>query len=178
MDGLATKKLSVLFSQSEIKDRVYALGREISECYDGKNLVCVGVLNGAYAFYSDLVRSLSIPCEVDFLRASSYSGTSSTGEVSLTTDLKNPVEGKHVLIVEDILDTGRTLKILSEELLKKGALSVKCAVMLDKPSRRVNGFKADFVGCEIDDLFVVGYGLDCDEMYRNLPYIAVYNEEN
>lgn len=152
------------------------MAKQLEKDYKGEKLVLVGVLNGVYAFYSDLVRSIDMPCEVDFIRASSYSGTNSTGNVRMSVDVKNDVAGKHVVIVEDILDSGRTLAKICEEFKNRNALSVKTAVLLDKPSRRVNDFQADYKGFEIDDLFVVGYGLDFDEEYRNLPYVAVYSE--
>lgn len=170
------KNLQVLFTKEQLEARIDIIAKKITEEYQGKPVVFIGVLNGAYAFFADLVRRIEMPCGIDFLRAQSYSGGDSTGNVQMSLDIKNPVEGKHVVIVEDILDTGRTLKKISEEFLKRNALSVKTVVMLDKPSRRVNDFQADYSCFEIDDLFVVGFGLDYDEKYRNLPFVAVYKE--
>lgn len=166
----------ILFTKEQIEKRICEVAKRITEDYRGEPVIFVGVLNGVYAFFSDLVRNVELPCEIDFVRASSYSGTNSTGVVNMSLDMKNSVEGKHVVIVEDILDTGRTLKAIKQELLSKNPLSVKTAVMLDKPKRRVNDFTAEYSCFEIDDLFVVGYGLDCDEKFRNLPYVAIYSE--
>lgn len=166
--------LEVLFTKDEIDKKVSELSKIISKDYKDKNLVCIGVLNGAYAFYSDLVRCLDIPAEVDFIRAKSYVGETSAGNVDIHLDMKNSIKGKDVLVVEDILDTGRTLSEIKKKLLEQNPNSVKFAVFLDKPSRRIKGFEADYKCFEIDDLFVVGYGLDFDEQYRNLPFVAVY----
>lgn len=166
----------VLFTKEQLEQRIKEVAKEIENDYKGQNVTFIGVLNGVYAFFADLVRKIDLPCQIDFLRASSYSGTTSTGTVKMNLDIKNSVEGRHVVIVEDILDTGRTLSKIRDELLSRNALSVKTVVMLDKPSRRVNDFQADYRCFEIDDLFVVGFGLDYDEKYRNLPYVAVYEE--
>ncbi len=166
----------VLFTKEQLETRIKEVAKQIEKDYQGEPVTFVGVLNGVYAFFADLVRNIDLPCQVDFLRASSYEGTTSTGNVKMNLDIKNPVEGRHVVIVEDILDTGRTLAKIRDEFLSRNALSVKTVVMLDKPSRRVNDFQADYRCFEIDDLFVVGFGLDFDEKYRNLPYVAIYEE--
>lgn len=164
----------VLFSEEEISERISCLANRISRDYEGREVVFVGVLNGAFMFFSDLLKKLEIPCEIDFLRAESYLGKCSSGQVTLKTELKNSVNDKHVVVVEDILDTGRTLEKIVDELKKSSPLSVKTAVLCDKPSRRVNSFKADYVCFEVEDLFLVGFGLDYNEKYRNLPFIGVY----
>lgn len=166
----------VLFTKEQLEQRIKEVAKQIENDYKGEKVTFIGVLNGVYAFFADLVRNVDMPCHVDFLRASSYSGTTSTGNVKMSLDIKTEIEGRHVIIVEDILDTGRTLAKIRDELLSRNALSVKTAVMLDKPSRRVNDFQADYKCFEIDDLFVVGFGLDYDEKYRNLPYVAIYDE--
>lgn len=165
----------LLFSEEQIASRVKTLGEELTRDYSGKNPLFLCVLKGAAVFFSDLVRRVECPLEFDFLKASSYSGTSSTGEVSLNLSILPDISGRDVVLVEDIVDTARTLSVLKKHLLTLNPNSVKVVCFLDKPSRRVvEGFKADYTGFEIDDLFVVGYGLDCDQKCRNLPYIAVY----
>ena len=166
------KEIETLFTAEQLTERVNLLSKCISADYEGQNPLLIGVLNGCFMFFSDLVRHLEIPAEVDFVRVSSYCGDKS-GEVKLQMDGKLPVSGRNVIVVEDILDTGKTLKALTEQLQLLGAKSLKTAVLLDKPSRREVNFKADYVGFEIDDLFVVGYGLDFDEKYRTLPYVGI-----
>ena len=165
--------LEVVFTKEKIKQRVNELATVISNDYKDKDLICIGILNGAFAFFSDLVRAIDVPAQVDFMRAKSYVGDKSTGMVGIQLDMKNSIKGKDVLIVEDILDTGRTLAKIKKKLLDQSPNSVKSVVFLDKPSRRINDFKADYVCFEIPDLFVVGYGLDFNEQYRTLPYVAV-----
>ena len=163
----------ILFTEEQIADRVKELGAELTRDYSGKNPLFLCVLKGAAVFFSDLVRRVECPLEFDFLKASSYSGTNSTGEVKLSA--VPDISGRDVVLVEDIVDTARTLSVLKKHLLTLSPRSVKVACFLDKPSRRVvEGFKADYTGFETDDLFVVGYGLDCDQKCRNLPYIGVY----
>ena len=165
----------VLFSEEQIAQRVKALGEELTRDYSGKNPLFLCVLKGAAVFFSDLVRRVECPLEFDFLKASSYAGTQSTGEVRLDVSAVPDIRGRDVVLVEDIADTARTLSVLKKHLLTLEPRSVKVACFLDKPSRRVvEGFKADYTGFEIDDLFVVGYGLDCDQRFRNLPYIGVF----
>lgn len=163
----------VLITKEQIKERVKQLGEMLTKEYDGKNPLFLCVLRGASVFLSDLIRNVECPLEIDFIRVHSYVGTSSSGEVQIEGNFPD-VSGRDVVIVEDIIDTARTLSKLKELLLGKEPKSLKIAALLDKPSRRVvKGFKADFTGYEIDDLFVVGYGLDCDMKFRNLPYIGV-----
>ena len=172
---IPTEIEKVLFSEEQIAQRVKALGEELTRDYSGKNPLFLCVLKGAAVFFSDLVRRVECPLEFDFLKASSYAGTQSTGEVKLDVSAVPDIKGRDVVLVEDIVDTARTLSVLKKHLLTLSPRSVKVACFLDKPSRRVvEGFKADYTGFEIDDLFVVGYGLDCDQKCRNLPYIAVY----
>lgn len=164
----------VLFSEEQIKNRVKEMGAELTKEYAGKNPLFICILRGACVFFSDLMRCVECPLEIDFLRASSYIGTNSSGEVAIEGKMPE-VAGRDVVLVEDIVDTARTLSRLKELLEKEKPKSLKVAALLDKPSRRVvEGFKADFTGFEIEDLFVVGYGLDCDEKFRNLPYIGVF----
>ncbi|NLN14428.1 MAG: hypoxanthine phosphoribosyltransferase [Tissierellia bacterium] len=168
----------VLLSEEEIEARVKELGKEITKDYEGKNLLVVGILKGAVIFMAELCKHIDLPIMIDFMAVSSYgSSTESTGEVKIIKDLDFSVEGKDVLIVEDIIDTGLTLSYLSEILKKRGANSVRIATLLDKPDRRNIEVKVDYLGFSIPDEFVVGYGLDYAELYRNLPYIAAIKEE-
>lgn len=172
---IPTEVEKILFSEEQIGERVSALGAELTRDYSGKNPLFLCVLKGASVFFADLVRRVECPLEFDFLRASSYAGTNSTGEVKLDVSAIPDISGRDVVLVEDIVDTARTLSVLKKHLLGLDPRSVKVACFLDKPSRRVvEGFSADYTGFEIEDLFVVGYGLDCDQRYRNLPYIGIY----
>ncbi len=165
-------EIKELISSENIQKRVKEIGAEITAEYKGKDIIVVGVLKGAFIFMADMVRAIDLPCQLDFMQAQSYSGTESTGIVNITRDIEFDVEGKDVIVVEDILDTGRTLYAICQTLRSKKAKSVKVCVFLDKPSRRVVDLKADYVCYEIPDNFVVGYGLDYDEKYRNLPYVG------
>ena len=168
----------VLFTEQEIREKIAETGKEISEKYDGKPLLLVSILNGAFIFMADLCRAVTIPCEIAFMCAKSYyAGTESCGEVTITKDIAQDISGFHVVIVEDIIDTGRTLAAIVELLKKRSPLSLEVVTLLDKPSRRVVDFNADKALFTIPDYFVVGYGLDCGEKYRNLPYIAEYSAE-
>ena len=168
----------VLVSEEEIALKVKELGEEISKDYKDKNLLLVGILKGAVIFMADLARSLSIPAKLDFMAVSSYGRSSvSTGEVRIIKDLDFSVENKDILVVEDIIDTGYTLSYLIDNLKKRGANSVKVCTLLDKPDRRKADVHVDYLGFEIPDEFVVGYGLDYDEIGRNLPYVAALKEE-
>lgn len=168
----------VIFTEAEIKERIAEAGRMISEKYAGKPLLLVSILNGAFIFMADLCRAVTIPCEVGFMCARSYyDGTVSSGEVTITKDLSQDISGYHVVIAEDIIDTGRTLAAIVEKLRERRPLSLEVITLLDKPSRRVVDFKADMSLFTIPDYFVVGYGLDCGEKYRNLPYIAEYRAD-
>ena len=163
----------ILFTEEQIKARVKELGAELTKEYSGKNPLFLCVLRGASVFLGDLIRCVECPLEIDFIKASSYVGTNSSGEVSIDGEMPD-ISGRDVVLVEDIVDTARTLSKLKTLLLERDPRSLKVAALLDKPSRRtVEGFMADYTGYEIDDLFVVGYGLDCDLKFRNLPYIGV-----
>lgn len=167
----------VLISEEEIKAALKKCGEQLSREYEGKPLLLISVLKGAFVFLADLCREITIPCEVGFMAASSYfSGTSSAGKVEITYDLAQDVSCYHVVIVEDIIDTGRTLAEIIRMLKERSPLSLKVVTLLDKPSRRVVPLKADVSLFTIPDHFVIGYGLDCGEYYRNLPYIAEYRE--
>lgn len=164
----------ILLSEQEIADMVKGLGRQISEDYKDKNLLMVSVLKGSVVFMADLMRAITIPCRIDFMSVSSYgSGTKSSGTVKIQKDLDLDLRGYDLLIVEDILDSGKTLSHLVELLSLRGPKSIKICTFLDKPERRTANIKADYVGTSVPDEFVVGYGLDYDEKYRNLPYLGV-----
>ena len=166
-----------LISKAEIARRVTELAEAIGRDYAGRDLVMVGVLKGAFIFMADLIRCLSIPCRVDFVRLASYgSGTESTGKVVLTKDIDTSIRGKDVLIVEDIIDTGHTLSYLVDWLNERGPRTLKVCAFLDKKERRKVPFEADYTGFSIEDGFVVGYGLDLNEMSRFLPDIWVVRE--
>lgn len=168
----------VLVSEEDIAVRVKELGQEITEDYQDKNLMLVGILKGAVIFMADLARSIKIPAKLDFMAVSSYGRSAvSTGEVRIIKDLDFSVENKDILIVEDIIDTGYTLAYLIDNLKKRGAKSVKVCTLLDKPERRKADVHVDYLGFAIPDEFVVGYGLDYDEIGRNLPHVAALKEE-
>ncbi|MGM9646991.1 MAG: hypoxanthine phosphoribosyltransferase [Eubacteriales bacterium] len=167
----------VLITEEEIKDAIAKAGRQISESYDGRPILLVSILKGAFVFLADLCRAITVPCEVGFMCAKSYySGTVSTGVVKITMDLDRDISGYHVIIVEDIVDTGRTLNDIVKMLKARNPLSLRVVTLLDKPDRRLVDFKTDLSLFTIPDHFVIGYGLDCAELYRNLPYIAEYEE--
>ena len=169
----------VLFSQEQIKARVAELGAQIAKDYQGKDLVFVGVLKGVVVFFSDLVRSVDLPCEFDFMWISSYQGTSSTGSMVVKRDVSADLKGRHVVILEDIFDTGNSLEFTYNHLLAKEPASLRICTFLDKPERRRAGVsvRADYTGFTIPNEFVVGYGMDFNEKYRNLPYIGVLKPE-
>ncbi|GAW92177.1 hypoxanthine phosphoribosyltransferase [Calderihabitans maritimus] len=168
----------ILLDRVQIAAKVKELGKKISEDYRGKDLLVVGILKGAIMFMADLVREIDIPITVDFMAVSSYGqSTESSGAVRILKDLEVSVEGKNVLIVEDIVDTGLTLRYLLENLKSRHPASVRVCTLLDKPSRRQVEVSPDYNGFEIPDKFVVGYGLDYAEQYRHLPYIAVLKPE-
>lgn len=167
----------VLFTEEEIQAAIRKAGKDISDSYDGNPILLVSILKGAYVFLADLSRAITVPCEIGFMCAKSYySGTVSTGAVKITMDLDQDVSKYHVIIVEDIIDTGRTLNDVVNLLKARNPLSLKVVTLLDKPSRRKVDFTADVSLFTIPDHFVIGYGLDCGEYYRNLPYIAEYDE--
>lgn len=168
----------VLISKEELKKMVAELGRQISLDYEGKELVMIGVLKGGFIFLSDLAREINIPVDLDFMSVSSYGDSSkSSGVVKIIKDLDTNIEGKHVLIVEDIIDTGLTLNHLVELLKTRGPLSVKICAALDKPTGRKTEVKIDYKGIEIPDEFVIGYGLDYAGKYRNIPEVCVLKKD-
>lgn len=167
----------VLISEDEIKDAIKKVGKEIDKLYDGKPILLVSILKGAFVFMADLVRAISVPCEVGFMCAKSYyNGTSSCGVVKITMDLEQDLRNYHVVIVEDIIDTGRTLNDIIKVIKSRSPVSLHVVTLLDKPSRRTVDLKPDMTLFTIDDHFVIGYGLDCAEYYRSLPYIAEFEE--
>lgn len=169
---------SVLYSQEELARIVKDMGAQISKDYAGKNLFLVSVLKGSLVFMADLMRAIDIPCSIDFLSVSSYgAGTSTTGEVRVLKDLDTPLEGKDVLVVEDILDSGKTLSFLLKTLQARHPRSLRLCTLFDKPDRRQVSIAADYVGLQVPDEFIVGYGLDYAEKYRNLPYVGVLKPE-
>ena len=169
---------SVLITEQEIKDAVQKAGKKISDSYDGRPILLVSVLKGAFVFMADLCRAITVPCEVAFMCAKSYfNGTESTGKVNIVMDIDKDVSKYHVIIVEDIIDTGRTLKEIHKIIKDRNPLSLRVVTLLDKKERRVVEFDADMVLFDIPDRFVIGYGLDCGELYRNLPYIAEFRED-
>lgn len=167
----------VLFSKEEINEKIKEAGKYIDGIYDGRPILLVSVLKGSFVFMADLCRAISVPCEIGFMCAKSYyAGTESSGVVNITMDLDRDIKDYHVVIVEDIIDTGRTLNDIYMLLRSREPLSLRVVALLDKPSRRVVNFKADYTLFTIPDYFVIGYGLDYNELYRTLPYIAEYEE--
>jgi hypoxanthine phosphoribosyltransferase len=165
----------VIISKEEIDEAIKKAAEDIDAAYAGQPLLLVSILKGAFIFMADLSRAVSIPCEIGFMAAKSYyEGTESSGNVKITLDLSQDISKYHVIIVEDIIDTGRTLNDIIKLLKARNPLSLKVLTLLDKPSRRVVDLKADVSLFTISDLFVIGYGLDCGEFYRNLPYVAEY----
>lgn len=177
VESYTSKIKRVIITKEEISKAIEKAGKEIDAMYDGRPILLVSILKGSFVFLADLCRAVSVPCEVGFMCAKSYyQGTVSTGVVKITMDLDQDISKYHVIIVEDIVDTGRTLNDVVNMLKQRGPLSIKVVTLLDKPSRRLVDFKADIALFTIPDFFVIGYGLDCGELYRNLPYIAEYNE--
>jgi len=170
--------LRVLYSEEELEAKCAELGAQISKDYEGKNLLLVSVLKGAVVFMTDLMRHITVPCSIDFMVVSSYgSGVKTSGVVKIVKDLDADLAGKDLLIVEDILDTGMTLHYLKQLLQDRNPNSIRIATLLDKPERRRAAVRADYVGYQVPDEFVVGYGLDYDEKYRNLPYVGILKPE-
>lgn len=168
----------VLLSAEEIQEKVKELGAQISKDYDGKNLMLISILKGSIVFMSDLMRAITIHCKIDFMAVSSYgSSTKTSGVVRILKDLDIPLENYDVLIVEDILDSGMTLDYITKILNERHPNSIKICTLLDKPARRKIDIKADYVGFLVPDEFVVGYGLDYDERYRNVPFVGVLRPE-
>ncbi len=167
----------ILLTRDEIEAKVSEIGRRITEDFRDKDPIFVGVLKGCFIFMADLMRHVDIKCSMDFMAVSSYSGTSSTGAVKINKDLSQDIEGRHVIIVEDILDSGVTLSYLKRYLMGRKPASINIVTLLDKPARRKADVYADYSCFEVPDAFVVGYGLDYNEHYRNLPYIGVLKPE-
>lgn len=169
----------VLLSEEQIRERIQEMGEELTREYADKNPVIVGVLKGVVVFYADMIRQIKVPCQLDFMTISSYSGTNSTGKAVVKQDLKADIKGRHVLILEDIFDTGNSLDFTYNYLLMKEPASLKVCTLLDKPARHNPAvtLKPDYIGFTIPDAFVVGYGLDFNEKYRNLPYVGVLKPE-
>jgi hypoxanthine phosphoribosyltransferase len=169
-----SRELDVLFTADQIAARVKQLGQQIQRDYESKDLVLLGVLKGSFLFISDLARAIDLPLSVDFIGLSSYGeATESSGVVKITSDLSKPIEGKHVLVIEDIVDTGLTMRYLLDNLATRHPTSVKLCALLNKPSRARTTIPIDYLGFQIEDRFVVGYGLDAGEKYRNVPFIGV-----
>jgi hypoxanthine phosphoribosyltransferase len=179
MSTITYQGLEVLYTRQQIADRVAEMGAEITRDLNGEKVVMVGVLKGAALFLSDLARNLNVDATFDFVAVSSYGkGQRTSGAVKLIKDLDEPIEGKNVLIVEDILDTGLTLSYLRKILLQQRPRTLRIAALLDKPSRRIEKIDADYVGFSIPNLFVIGYGMDYAERYRNLPDICLMTPDH
>lgn len=179
MSFFAQPRLEVMFDRATLQRRVDELGAGITAAYPDvargeADLIVVGILKGSFVFLADLVRAIDLPCGIEFMGVSSYGdATESSGVVQVTQDLTKPVQGKHVLVVEDIVDTGLTMKYLLENLGTRGPKSVRLASLLEKPTKNKAGVKVDFLGFSIEDKFVVGYGLDAAGIYRNLPFVGL-----
>lgn len=168
----------VLFSQQQLAERVDQIAQEITRDYAGKEIVLISVLRGSFVFMADLCRRIDLPCTIDFMSVSSYGkGTTSSGQVQITKDLSGDISGKHILVVEDILDSGNTLSYLLKLLEQRTPASIRLCTLLDKPERRVKPVEVHYSGFTIPDAFVVGYGLDYAEHYRNLPYVGILKPE-
>jgi hypoxanthine phosphoribosyltransferase len=174
---LADNVEKVLITEEEIITRCKELGAQISEDYADQYPVIIGLLKGSVPFMAELIKHITIDCEIEFMAVSSYSGVESMGDVKIVKDLDRSIKGMPVLIVEDIVDTGKTLEKVKELLYSKGASSVKVVSLLDKPDRRIVDIEAEYVGFKIPNEFVIGFGLDFDQKYRNLPYVGVLKEE-
>ena len=169
----------ILLSEEQIQNRIRELGEILTAEYADKNPVIVGVLKGVVVFYADMVRQIKVPCQMDFMWLSSYSGANSTGKMLVRQDVTADIQGRHALILEDIFDTGSSLEFTVNHLKEKHPASIKICTLLDKPERRREGvtLQADYVGFTIPNAFVVGYGLDYNEKYRNLPYVGILKPE-
>ncbi len=177
IDDFNSRIKRVLVTEQEIKDAIAKAGKAIDAIYDGRPILLVSILKGAFVFMADLCRAVTVPCEIGFMCAKSYyEGTVSTGIVKITMDLDQDISNYHVVIVEDIIDTGRTLNDVIKLLKARNPISLRVVTLLDKPSRRLVDLEADMSLFTIPDHFVIGYGLDCGEYFRNLPYIAEYTE--
>lgn len=178
IDAYQKKIKRILITEEEIKAAIQKAAKYIDSLYDGRPILIVSVLKGSFVFASDICRAVTVPCEIDFMRVKSYfDGTVSSGNIKIIMDLDRDVSNYHVVIAEDIIDTGRTLAELIKLLKHRNPLSLTLVALLDKPDRRVVDIQADYTLFTIPDHFVIGYGLDCNEYYRNLPYIAEYSSE-
>lgn len=170
---------TILFTQEQIQRRAKELTKEIEKDFEGEELIVIGTLKGAVLWMGDILKNLTVDTNIDFMIASSYgSSTTSSGFVTIKMDCETNLYNKNVLVVEDIIDTGKTLEFLIARLKERHPKKLKVCTMLDKPSRRTNDYEADYVGFSVEDLFVVGYGLDYDQKYRNLPYISYLDNSN
>jgi hypoxanthine phosphoribosyltransferase len=168
----------ILFTEAQLKTRVEELARQIEQDYAGKEIMLISVLRGSFIFVADLCRAIHLPCTLDFMAVSSYGkSTTTTGQVQITKDLSEDISGRHVLVVEDILDSGNTLHYLLQLLQHRHPASIRLCTLLDKPDRRVKPVDIHYTGFTIPDAFVVGYGLDYAEKYRNLPYVGILKPE-
>ncbi len=168
----------ILFSHEEIEKRCIELGEEMTTFYQDKKVpIVVGLLKGSVPFMSELIKHIDLDIEIDFMDVSSYEGTESVGDVRIVKDLDRSIRDQNILLVEDIVDTGKTLAKVKELLYQKGASDVKIITLLDKPSRRVQHVEADFVGFKVPDCFIIGFGLDYNQKYRNLPYVGILKKE-
>ena len=176
--SIHTDIAEILFSEEELAEITARVAEQINRDYAGKNLLLVSVLKGSLVFMADLMRKITLPCAIDFLSVSSYgNGVKSSGEVRILKDLDQSLEGKDILVVEDILDSGNTLSFLLKTLSARNPASIRLCTLLDKPERRQANITADYIGAQVEDKFIVGYGLDYAEKYRNLPYIGVLKPE-
>lgn len=167
----------ILISEDELKAIVERLGKQITEDYKGKDVLLIGILKGSVIFMADLMRAIEVPCNIDFMAVSSYgNGTESSGRVKINKDLDNDIQGKDIIIIEDILDSGKTLYYIRDILSARKPASIKICTLFDKPERREADIKADYIGSLVPNEFIVGYGLDYAEYYRNLPFIGVLKE--
>lgn len=164
------------FTVQQIQKRVRELALDITRDYKGREILAIGILRGAFIFFADIVRNIGVPLEVDFLIASSYARTESTGKITIHADLREDIKGRDILLIEDIVDTGFTLKYIQDMLLSRKPASLRTCVFLDKRPRRRVKVKLDYIGFEIPDKYVVGYGLDYENKFRNLPYIAIFKK--
>ena len=169
--------MDVLINESRIEKRLDEMAKEIDKAYEGKEIILIGILKGSVVFMVELAKRMKTKVQFEFIEVSSYEGTESTGKVKIVKDIKNSIEGKDVLIVEDIIDTGITLTFLKEYLLLKKPNSLKIATLLSKPSRRIKELDVDYIGFKIEDKFVIGYVLDYNQNYRKIPYIVYVNSE-
>ena len=167
----------ILISEQEIKEKIAELGQQLTRDYADKNPVFLGLLKGVVVFYADMIRAVPIPCELEFMSVSSYSGTQTTGVIKVKKDVEIDLTGRHIVILEDIIDSGLTLSYTIEYLKHRNPASIKICTLLDKPDRRKADLRADYVGFTIPNEFVVGYGMDFNEQFRNLPYVGILKPE-